>query len=206
MAEIKIEKKKPIWPWILLAAIVLAIILYFVFLNNDDDATDDDITTEQVMEDDAMDVDNGDMNTDAMASYDAALTKYSNFIGTTGEMGIDHEYSHTALALLASAVEAKADVLNVDVSADLDQVRKNADAITKQPYELNHADLIKEAGESITRALETIQTDKYPNLSDELAQVEKDVANIEKEKRTLKQKGTVNGFYQAAEDLLNKMN
>lgn len=29
MAEIKIEKKNPIWPWILVGVIILALILYF---------------------------------------------------------------------------------------------------------------------------------------------------------------------------------
>jgi hypothetical protein len=38
MAEIKIEKKKPVWPWILIAVIILAVIGYFVFA---DEQTDD---------------------------------------------------------------------------------------------------------------------------------------------------------------------
>lgn len=46
MAEIKVEKKKPVWPWILAALIILAIILYFVL--NDNEAEDD------LMEDDNM--------------------------------------------------------------------------------------------------------------------------------------------------------
>ena len=54
MAEIKIEKKKPIWPWILLVLVVLAIIAYLVYSNqeredyNDDVA--DDYTNEQIMD------------------------------------------------------------------------------------------------------------------------------------------------------------
>lgn len=35
MAEIKIEKKTPIWPWILLAVAVIAILI-LVFSNSDD--------------------------------------------------------------------------------------------------------------------------------------------------------------------------
>jgi hypothetical protein len=31
MAEIKIEKKKPVWPWILLVLILAAVIYFFVF-------------------------------------------------------------------------------------------------------------------------------------------------------------------------------
>lgn len=34
MAEIKIEKKKPVWPWIV-AALLIAALVYFVFLKDD---------------------------------------------------------------------------------------------------------------------------------------------------------------------------
>lgn len=34
MAEIKIEKKKPIWPWIV-AVVLIAALIYFMFLNDD---------------------------------------------------------------------------------------------------------------------------------------------------------------------------
>lgn len=35
MAEIKIEKKKPIWPWIIVVLIISAL-LYFLFLENNE--------------------------------------------------------------------------------------------------------------------------------------------------------------------------
>ncbi|WP_162847690.1 hypothetical protein [Flavobacterium foetidum] len=35
MAEIKIEKKKPIWPWIV-ALLLIAAVVYYVFLRDDD--------------------------------------------------------------------------------------------------------------------------------------------------------------------------
>ncbi|MGM0934123.1 MAG: hypothetical protein ACQEWD_11830 [Bacteroidota bacterium] len=45
MAEIKIEKKRPVWPWIILIIVILGILAY-VFLytdtfNEDTDNTDD---------------------------------------------------------------------------------------------------------------------------------------------------------------------
>lgn len=45
MAEIKIEKKKPVWPWILLGLIILGVILYFLLADNDDsmDDMEDDV-------------------------------------------------------------------------------------------------------------------------------------------------------------------
>lgn len=39
MTEIKIEKKKPVWPWILLILVLAAVIYYFA--TQDADNTDD---------------------------------------------------------------------------------------------------------------------------------------------------------------------
>ncbi len=206
MAEIKIEKKSPIWPWILLGLLVLAGILYLVLDENDDDDMDDDATTEQMVADDMEDDRQDDVDTKTMTSYDTALAKYSDYIGNTAKMGIDHEYSNGALMLLIDAVAAKADVLDIDIDADLAQARENATAITTDPYEVNHADLIKNSGKIITRALTTLQTAKYPNLTSEVSKVEESVMAITKEEHTLDQKGDVNRFYKSAEDLLIKMN
>ena len=206
MAEIKIEKKSPIWPWILLGLLVLAGILYLVLDENEDDDMDDDATTEQMVADDMEDDRQDDVDTKTMTSYDTALAKYSDYIGNTAKMGIDHEYSNGALMLLIDAVAAKADVLDIDIDADLAQARENATAITTDPYEVNHADLIKNSGKIITRALTTLQTAKYPNLTSEVSKVEENVIAITKEEHTLDQKGDVNRFFKSAEDLLIKMN
>lgn len=44
MAEIKIEKKKPVWPWILVGLIILVVIFFLVFANEDDNEIDTDDT------------------------------------------------------------------------------------------------------------------------------------------------------------------
>jgi hypothetical protein len=36
MAEIKIEKKKPMWPWVLVVAIIVGLIIYFLVDNTDE--------------------------------------------------------------------------------------------------------------------------------------------------------------------------
>lgn len=37
MAEIKTQKKKPAWPWIVLGIILLAIVMYLLMLNTKDE-------------------------------------------------------------------------------------------------------------------------------------------------------------------------
>lgn len=38
MAEIKIEKKSPMWPWVLLVAVIIGLIIYFLVYNTDDES------------------------------------------------------------------------------------------------------------------------------------------------------------------------
>ena len=190
MAEIKIEKKKPVWPWILLALIVLGLIWY-IFMRDDDNRIEDEpVVTEQVAEE-----------------YDdySAIALYSDYIADTDKMGVDHEYSNEALNYLIDAVEEKADMLDVDVKADINEARKNASEITEDPNKLNHANLIKSSGEIIVRALTTLQTAKFPTLTDDVAKVNTAVNEIDASDKTLDQKDKVNNFFKSAESLLLKM-
>jgi uncharacterized integral membrane protein len=47
MAEIKIEKKKSMWPWII-GIIILALLIYFLAFNKRNDTTTKSTTTEDV--------------------------------------------------------------------------------------------------------------------------------------------------------------
>nr|WP_294779676.1 hypothetical protein [uncultured Flavobacterium sp.] len=47
MAEIKIEKKKPIWPWIV-AVLLIGALVYFVFLRDDQVRNDSNTEIESV--------------------------------------------------------------------------------------------------------------------------------------------------------------
>ncbi|WP_165571365.1 hypothetical protein [Flavobacterium reichenbachii] len=53
MAEIKIEKKKPIWPWIV-AVLLIAALVYFVFFRNNDVTTNSVIETENAASTDTI--------------------------------------------------------------------------------------------------------------------------------------------------------
>lgn len=47
MAEIKIDKKKPVWPWVILALIILGAIAYFVFYEEYEDEEIEDTTIDE---------------------------------------------------------------------------------------------------------------------------------------------------------------
>ena len=160
-------------------------------MRDDDNRIEDEpVVTEQVAEE-----------------YDdySAIALYSAYIADTDKMGVDHEYSNEALNYLIDAVEEKADMLDVDVKADINEARKNASEITEDPDKLNHANLIKSSGEIIVRALTTLQTAKFPTLTDDVAKVNTAVNEIDASDKTLDQKDKVNNFFKSAESLLLKM-
>lgn len=66
MAEIKVEKKKPVWPWILAALIILAIILYFVL----NDEAEDDLMEEDQMEEVETTYQNNDINNENTIAWE----------------------------------------------------------------------------------------------------------------------------------------
>lgn len=109
MAEIKIEKKKPVWPWIVLVLLALGLIWYFYMRNTDNRVIDNDIVGQQV-----------DTTVNENMDTYSSLDLYSSFIADTTKMGVDHEYSMDALNRLIDAVEEKSYTHNVDLTTDLD--------------------------------------------------------------------------------------
>jgi hypothetical protein len=45
MAEIKIEKKKPLWPWIV-AVLIIAALVYYIFVNNQENSSENNVEIE----------------------------------------------------------------------------------------------------------------------------------------------------------------
>ncbi|AVR46703.1 hypothetical protein C7S20_16310 [Christiangramia fulva] len=46
MADIRVEKRKPIWPWILLIVIIAVVVFLFIYGSDDDD--NEEIQTEEM--------------------------------------------------------------------------------------------------------------------------------------------------------------
>lgn len=195
MAEIKIEKKKPIWPWIILIGlIVIALIWYFFVREAHNRVTERSIIKEEVVTKEYVPL---EMN--------SAFDIYSAYIADTSQMGIYHTYSKGALNRLIDAVEEKTDLLNVGLNVNLEEAREKASQITEEPNSLNHADLIKESGEIIARALTELQVANYPNFTADAANVNAAVNKIDASVNTLNQKDKLNNFFKSAETLLSKM-
>ncbi|TXE10773.1 hypothetical protein ES711_02375 [Gelidibacter salicanalis] len=201
MAEIKIKKKQPIWPWILLIVAILAL-LYFLFLRNDDDDTIDDAAIEMTT---SHEVDTGDDSVTLSAAAESEMASYISYINDDAKMGIDHVYTNNALNKLIDATQALAKTLDVDVNVDLTTAKENTASITEDPYEVDHADKIQNAGTLIVKALKTIQSQKFPDLNENSNDLENALIAIKPSTKTLEQKDAVKNFFEQAGELLTKM-
>jgi len=120
-------------------------------------------------------------------------------------MGLDHVYSNGALLKLIGAVKGVATTLNVNVDADLTEAKKKAQDITKDPYEVDHANKIRHSGEIIAKAIKTLQTEKFPNLKNGYSEMEAALMKIKPDTQTLNQKDDVKTFFEKAGELLTAM-
>ena len=191
MAEIKIEQKKTVWPWLLIGLVIVALLLYFLVFR------DNDKNTEVVTE--AEYITNTNDN--------GAVAAYVNFVeNNKGKMSLDHEYTNEALLKLIEATKAKANEVGYEVQADIEKAKEYAEMITKDPFETSHADNIKKADGILTNVLQNIQKAKYPTLAPEVEALKSASESIKPGVLTLDQKDAVKNYFTQAADLLQKMN
>ena len=200
MAEIKIEKKAPIWPWIV-GLLLLALVVYFIFFRDKTVVTDGTTTTTDTI------VNQTEMQDTKSDEYLSDVAAFAAFVkNDDGNMTLDHHYSHDALTKLIDATAEIADKSGYDSKKDLDNAREHADEITENAEATNHADHIKKATDMISAVLQNLQKAKFPNLKVEADKVKMSSNAINVKELTLNQKDTIKAFFADAANLLDKMN
>lgn len=195
MVEIKIEKKKPIWPWII-GLIIIGIILYFfVSKDNTKDHVYDTKTEvrEEVVE----------RNITPIASVDE-INSYNEYISGSNT-SLNHEFTRNAFTKLITATSATAMALNVDVDRHLEEASDKVKEFAKDSTSIKYADKIRDAAHSISKALKTIQTEKYPELEPQYKEVEVAVKNINTDTPTSNEKDEIRGFLRKSSNLLTSI-
>ncbi|MCL8009125.1 hypothetical protein M8845_16975 [Gelidibacter japonicus] len=211
MAEIKIDRKKPVWPWILLILVVLGIIAYLVYDSpeRDDhiDDIDDDVTNEHV-----IDSDGGQSGTTGAYSAGTAYDQYTAFEGSIRDstrIAIDSSYTKKAYYNLSKAVAKKADEHNVEESQALIDLRNFSMLITKVSSPLSSAESAKNfktASDKVAKVLEDIQIKSYPELQSQIADLKQVTSEMDGYISMDKQQDNITQFLQKSRDVLKAMN
>ncbi len=202
MAEIKIEQKNQVWPWLLAGLVVAAIVIYFVmFRDNDKENTIDVVTQENYISG------TNDTNLLGVKENNSTVAAFVSFVkNDTSRMRLDHAYTNEALLKLKAATKAMAGEIDYEIRADLEKVEESAILITNEPFDTSHAKNIRNAADKSTTALQNMQLAKYPWLSEEVDALKNAATAINPEILTLEQRDAVKNYFAKAADILDKMN
>jgi len=191
MTEIKIEKKKPVWPWILLVLLLLFAAWYFLLRNDKDNIDANQAKTSLI------DVHENNNTVEAYVVF---------IVSDSDTMSLDHAFTSQALTKLTNAIDAMATEVGYDVKVDIDKAKQYGQEITNDPLSTNHADKIKSAVDLLSTSLQNIQKAKYPELVVEGDEVKSAAMATNPVTLTLNQRVAVKTFFKKAAELLNKMN
>jgi hypothetical protein len=221
MAEIKIEKKKPIWPWILVGLIVLGIAIYFIADSGSGEREQSAYDTER---NDGVirDKDNRDNNVTGEerdntrvlgndqsrnTSGNPAVAAYVNFVrdDIKGDDLKEHpEKVRQAFMHLTEACEAKAQQVGYK-SAQLNIAREQADQMVSGTSDINNSGNIRATADILAAELANIQQSKFPDLDKEASKLREASAEISPDEPITDQNQEVKSFLTEAADLLENM-
>lgn len=201
MAEIKIEKKKKVWPWVAAGLGVVILVIAVMVSRDTVKPMDIEAATEYVPQPEKP----ADLL--GVKENNATVAAYIDFIeNSPGKMTLDHAFSNEALLKLIDATKAMAGTVGYRIQVDLEKVKGYANIITEDKYVTTHADYIRIADDSITHVLQNIQMTHYPTLASDIEELKRTAEAINPNVKTLKQKDAVRMYFAKACEVLKKMN
>jgi valyl-tRNA synthetase len=203
MAEIKVEKKKNYWGYIIGAILAVAVVVWFLMADTDGAVEGDNVYQENNTVEDNP---NALSNENSEGYESGAISEYLSFTDKSRDIGIDHEYTNEAITKLIQATREVSSNTGVDINKELAAAMQKAEAITDDPMDTNHADKIKQAYLSITEVFANLQRSKFPEMSNDVESLRSAAEAIDPAVLTLDQKEKVKAYLDEAGAILEKMN
>lgn len=202
MAEIEIQRKKPpIWPWILGALVLVALLWFLVDQTGQREPDQDTVANITGIEPAAE-------PTGPMLNEVQQFVTFVRENQPTEEMGLNHEYTSTGIRNLADALNAIAkqtDNHNDQIEQKHEELLQMADQIQKDPESTQHANVIRDAFTTSADLMEQLQRNLYPHLNDQVAEVRQAAQSVDPGNLTLDQKIDVKQFFERASDAVQAM-
>jgi hypothetical protein len=122
--------------------------------------------------------------------------------------GPQHEYTSTGITRLRAALAelaSRTELRDQNVEQKLNLLTQRAEMLRSDPTSLKHADQTRQAFIAAAELMATIQQQRHPALSNQVAQVRQTAEAINAEQKLLDQTGKVETFFQRASDALQAM-
>ena len=215
MAEIKIEKKKPVWPWVLLIVILLAIAAFIIYQNQASDDFNEDFDDEysdaeiENNEDDTVYQDNAIYDTIRNDEYGtAAMTALMESMRDSTRFGTDSTYTKNALKSLAQLTVSKAEAYNLESSAALTNLQQYAESNVSSESRMDKNNQLQTQLKKVTDEVVQVIQQLQPktNIAAETVNSLKSTANkISATTALSKQQATLQTFFRQAHDILHDL-
>jgi hypothetical protein len=219
MAEIRVERKRAVWPWILLALVLLALIVWLFFLGDRDAPEPTDVVpAPPVGEASQAPAEPAPATVpDTQSEAGQRPEAVSAFLTFVEERNAEqsaspaHEYTAAGLHRLADALNAIAESdpgQEATASAELQEletVRAQAEAMQKDPQSLQHADQAREAFSSAASAMQNLQKSRFPQLGEQVGGVQEAAAGVDPKRPLLEQTEAIEQFFQRSAAALRAM-
>ena len=212
MAEIKIQKKKPMWPLVILVIIIL-IGIFFLWFYDDRELVNDPLQKDTISTvEELFNVELLDTNSDAL--YDGnygtvrdeqAIADYMEFVDNRADRSAENDYYRSSFTKLIAAPERFAEIENVDVSNSISAARDNTARMSNNTARPATSDNIEKTANEVSNALKRIQQQNFANLSTEMEEVEDAAEEIDGNQSLDSEHDDINDFFDRSARILMKM-
>jgi hypothetical protein len=202
MAEIRIEKRPPVWPWILGVLLLLVVGWIAIGALNDDEPVMEEAAVQQPVTDPVAPQREGTVGT-AGATVPAAIQDYAAFASETAEPSVGREHAYTAegirrlSASLGAFVEQNAD--DTETRDRFDRFRQSAERLQKDPQSTEHAGTVREVFTSAVDVFESGRID-----AGDVSRLRQTATSISADQPLLEQTDTVKQFFSQSAEALRR--
>lgn len=200
MAEIHIEKKNRSALPALIAGLVLLGLIAWWFLDGRGAAgvATDTADTGAVL------MSTGDTDTELPTAVGVFL-RWSDERITPSAMNPDHSHTATGIRNLAAALEGLAARAGVDIAAEANTIRGQADTLWANAASTRHADITRKTFVSLSGLMGAVQQRLAPALEDEVAEVKRAAESISADEALLNQRDRVQAFFERSATVVRQL-
>lgn len=198
MAEIEVKKKKPVWPWIIGALVILVIIAFFVWDDDEEQEAEENIQQIEQYE------------TDENTANDYPENDVAEYLALVDEaydekLGEDEAYTSEALGKLVQAIEEKSHEMGVNPSDNLEKMSEDSTALDQEGELTIAASKIENTAREVVRNFEMLQGKASSDLSEEIADLKEDLNAITSAGEEDERSEAVTAFFQQAAEVFRNM-
>ena len=198
MTEIRVERRSPVWPWIL-GVILLAGLAWVVIAG----VGDNEPGAEQAVMDRPAEGTGQGEGVGTSGRIPAAIQEYSAFVEDRSELtpGVEHDYTAEGIRRLSAAlgayVEQRAN--DAETRTRFERFRETADRLQKDPRSGAHAGMVRDVFTSAADVFESARID-----AGDVSGLRETASALSTERQLLDQIDQVKQFFRQSADALER--